>query len=282
MIHPADVQFFMHVIRRLEDQGHEVLIASRDKDVLFALLECFQFRHEVASKRRTGQVGLFIEMLARDVGIWRMVRRFKPHIMIGFGAIAVSQAGRLTGVPVISFYDNDTAALQNALSHPFASHVFVPEWYKAWLPKGRHSFFPGFKELAYLHPNHFTPDHARAVQAGLDPQCPNYFVRVVAWQATHDWGKQGWSKALLQRVVAMLSARGKVHLSTEVPLEDEALNALVYRGPKEDLHHVMAHSLLLVGDIRPWRQRRLCWAARRFLPHPRRRVLCVNWTSVMG
>lgn len=248
MVHPAHALVFRHTISELKKAGHEVLVMSRDKDVLLEFLGQFGIEHRIASTRRTGRLGLFYEMLVRDIAIIKTARRFNADVMIGCGGVATSQAGRLCGIPAISFYDNETAILQNMLSHSFSRHVFVPEFYEGWLPKGRHTRFAGFKELAYLHPNRFTLDRQRAIAAGLDPERDNFFIRIVAWNANHDWGRKGWSGPMLKHIVQKLSERGKVHLSSEVSLDGCELAGLQFKGSQEDFHHLVGHCRLLVGE----------------------------------
>ena len=50
IVHPADVLFFRHPLKRLMGEGAEVLIASREKDVACDLLDEFGLPHRVASR----------------------------------------------------------------------------------------------------------------------------------------------------------------------------------------------------------------------------------------
>ena len=45
IVHPADVLFFRHPLKRLMGEGAEVLIASREKDVACDLLDEFGLPH---------------------------------------------------------------------------------------------------------------------------------------------------------------------------------------------------------------------------------------------
>ena len=86
-----------------------------------------------------------------------------------------------------------------------------------------------------------------AIQNGLDPAVDNFFLRVVGWQANHDIGKSGWSGKTLRSVVAHLSRRGRVHVSSEVPLPEDVAS-LRYSGSIADVHHLMANCRLIVGE----------------------------------
>lgn len=246
IVHPADVLFFLHPIRMMESQGHEVLIASRDKDITLKSIDAYGLPHVVISTCSAGGLALARELVMRDWRLYRLARRFKPHIMAGFGGVTVSHVGRLLGIPAIAFYDNDTAWLQNALSYRFLTHLYVPVSYSGRLP-ARHTRVESFKELSYLHPSRFQPNRERAIQNGIDPLRDNFFLRVVAWRSNHDLGRKGWTPELLPRIVEWLSARGKVHLSSEISLP-ESLRPLLYCGDKVALHDVLAHCRLFVGE----------------------------------
>jgi len=167
--------------------------------------------------------------------------------MIGFGGIAIAHAGRLLGVPSISFYDSENASLQTRLTWPFIHQLYVPDAYEGTTPRGRTTRLPGTKELSYLHPTAFTPDRSIAIRNGLDPEADNFFLRIVDWRANHDIGKTGWSGELLSAVVAYLEQRGRVHISSEVGLPDH-LASKRYSGSIAEVHHLMGHCRLMVGE----------------------------------
>ena len=247
IVHPADVLFFKRPIEALQRRGDMVLILSRHKDVTCTLLDEFGFEHRPVTCAGKGTLGLAIEFIHRDWSVFWAVRRFRPNVMIGFGGVAISHAGRLLSVPSVSFYDSENATLQNRITWPFISRLYVPDSYQGPVPKGRTTRIPGTKELSYLHPSAFRPDRNAALQLGLDPDVENFFVRVVAWRANHDLGKSGWTRDTLARVIERLSALGRVHLSTEMPLGSDFAPYLV-KGPKTEIHHLLAFCRLLVGE----------------------------------
>jgi len=247
IVHPADVLFFKRPIEMLKARGDMVEIISRRKDVACDLLEEFGFAHQAISTAGRGVLGLATELIRRDWAMLQAVRRFRPDIMVGFGGVAISHVGRLTGIPAISFYDHENAKLQTRITWPFISRLYVPESYSGPTPAGRTTRLAGTKDLSYLHPSSFMPDRDRAIACGLDPDRDNFFVRTVSWQANHDIGKAGWNADTMRTVVRQLTALGRVHLSSEGPLIPE-FEPLRYRGPISGIHHLMACCRLLVGE----------------------------------
>jgi len=247
IVHPADVLFFCNPIRQWQMLGHEVLVASRDKDVTGALLDELQIGHRQISRAGRGLTGLGLELLRRDVALFSIARRFRPDVMCGFGGIAISHVGRLLSIPSLGFYDTESASLQLRLTLPFITHFYVPEVYDGPIAAGRTTRFPGTKEFSYLHPDGFRADRERALAAGFDPGRPNWFLRLVNWESNHDLGRCGWDPATLSGFAATLSSRGKLHISTERALPVE-LDQFRYRGTLLDVHHLLAHCNAYFGE----------------------------------
>jgi predicted glycosyltransferase len=247
LVHPADALFFHRAVRQLEAEGAQVRIASRDKDVLPHILDALGHEHEVLTRAGVGILGLGRELALRDLRLWRLARRFRPDAMAGFGGVAISHVGWATGIPSISFYDSEHARLQIRLALPFIGEWHVPECWWGPEAKGRTYRFPGNKQLAYLHPDHFTPEPGRAIAAGWEPDRDNFVMRLVAWKAGHDIGKSGMSAAAATRLALFLAARGRLHVTAEGSLP-EALEPYRYRGDVLDFHHLLAHCRLSVGE----------------------------------
>lgn len=247
IVHPADVLFFRRPMEALRGRGDEILILSRHKDIACELLDEFGLPHRPISTAASGVVPLAGELMRRDLAVYRAARKFHPDIMVGFGGVAISHAGRAAGIPSVAFYDSENARLQTRLTWPFITHLYVPRAYGGPTPSGRTTRLPGVKELSFLHPSAFRTDRSTALAAGLDPERDNFFVRVVAWRANHDLGKTGWTVDLLRRVVSRLSEEGAVHLSSETQLPED-LRRHAYSGPKAAVHQLLAHCRMLVGE----------------------------------
>lgn len=185
--------------------------------------------------------------MQRDVALYQVVRREKPHALASIGGTFIAHVGWLTHTPALVFYDTENARLQNAITYPLASQVIVPRCYQGWTPRHRTLRYAGYHELSYLYPDRFSPDRRIAEQNGLDPARDNFFIRCVSWQANHDLGEKGWSETLLGQLVATLTPLGKVHISSETPLSD-SLAGHAYQGKVSAVHHLMAYCRLFIGE----------------------------------
>jgi len=245
--HPAHVHFFRHPMRAWREGGHQVVVTSRAKEMAVDLLEAEGVPHTLLSTQNRGNpLAMGGELLSRDARLLSVVRHQKPDVLVGIGGIFIAHVGTATRTPSIVFYDTERARMSNLLTYPFCSLVAVPECYRAWLPPW-HVRYNGYHELSYLHPDLFTPDRDAALRIGLDPEGKNFLVRTVSWQASHDYGGRGWSPEVLLSITDYLSRLGRVIISSEGGLPS-GLEKYRYRGPPEQIHHLMAFLDLFVGE----------------------------------
>src|SRR5690606_11428684 len=107
-------------------------------------------------------------------------------------------------------------------------------------------FYEGYHELAYLHPDHFTPDPR--VAAALAPEGTPYFIlRFAKLNAHHDAGRTGITTEVATRLVALLEPHGRVYVTAERELEPE-LEPYRIRIDPQDMHSALASAHLYVGD----------------------------------
>lgn len=246
--HPAHVHFFHHPIKLLQAEGHEIIITSRDKEFALELLDGLGLEHHsLSALGKGGMLGLAKELVSRDLALFKVVKKTKPDVMAAIGGVFIAHVGKLTSVPSLVFYDTENATLQNAITYPLASAVIVPKCYHAWLPQKRHIRYSGYHELSYLHPDYFTPCREIAVTNGVQEQGKTFFLRLVSWQANHDVGENGWSEALLEKLINKLTSLGTILISSEAPL-NPAMESYRYQGDINQVHHVMAFSSLFIGE----------------------------------
>jgi predicted glycosyltransferase len=112
--------------------------------------------------------------------------------MTGIAGTFAAPVGRLIRTPVIVFYDTENATMSNAIAFPCAQAVVTPSCYKKTI-KGNHITYEGYHELAYLHPNYFSPDCSILKLLGVNEHEKYVIMRLVSWGAAHDVGHDGIS-----------------------------------------------------------------------------------------
>jgi predicted glycosyltransferase len=244
--HPAHVHFFRNAMNIWEEHGHTVRVVARDKDITLDLLRRFHISHKVLSKARTGVVGWTAEMIIHTVRLLSEVLAFRPHVMLQIGGTFVGPVGWLTRTPAWAFTDTENATLSNRITFPFVQRVFTPQCYT--LDHGaKHRRYPGFHELAYLHPSRFVPDPSVLGSIGLKPEAPFFILRFVAWKSAHDRDQKGFSISNKIALVSELCRHGRVFVSSEAPLPSELKT---YTSPisVERIHHFMFYASLVAGE----------------------------------
>lgn len=246
ILHPAHVHFFRNAIQIWKDRGDEVLVLSREKEVANQLLRGYGIEFESISTLGKGKLAMIREMIVRDVRMLRRALSFRPDVLVGIMGVTIAQVGQVIRKPAIVFYDTENAKLTNSFVYPLAHSVCTPECYRAPV-NGNHVKYPGYHELAYLHPNRFRPDPELVRQRGVNPDEDYFIVRFVSWQASHDLGYQGFDLDLKRETVARLAKHGRVLISSEAPLPPD-LDEYRFRAPPEEIHHFIAHAKMLVGE----------------------------------
>jgi hypothetical protein len=246
LTHPVHLHLFRVVIRELEARGHQTAITAREKDVLLDLLRGYGFEFECLSRRGRGLLGLARELIVRDWRLWRFARRFRPDVLVGSVGTCAAHVGWLMGRPVLVVDNMEHAALQQWLSFPFVTQLCTAQYYgKDW--GKRQVRYPSFEHLAYLHPNHFTPDPAVVERAGLRRDEPFLMVRFVSWEATHDAGEHGIRSEERMHVLERLERFGRVIVTSERPLPDE-YDRFRLPVPAHEYHHLLAFARCYLGD----------------------------------
>ncbi len=242
--HPAHFHFFKNAITEWQQRGHDVLILSRDKDLTLQLLDEAGLAHHCLSKARRGMRGLALELVEHSWGVWQALGRHRSQVVAAIGGTFIVHAARLRRIPALVFYDTENANLSNRITYPVATRIFTPRAYRDNLgPKQER--YRGYHELAYLHPNRFTPDPAKLSAENLQPGEPFTFVRLVSWQShhdTHDYGVRN-----LYQVVRTLEKYGRVVMSSEAPLPED-LRHYERKGKAGDVHYVLAFARLFFGE----------------------------------
>jgi uncharacterized protein len=244
--HPAHVHFFKNFIWEMEKRRHEILVTAREKDVALRLLEAYGIKYQVFGRIGKGKLSLIREWAGRDWGIYHIARKFRPAILTGNNSPCAAHVAILTGAKSVIFNDSEAGGLGNWVTHPFANVICTPSCFTKDLGK-KQVKYSGYKELAYLHPNYFIPDHLVLGKMGLSEN-ENYTVlRFVAWQASHDIGKHGFSLEDKRKLVAELEKYGRVLITSEKPLPGEFEKYRI-TAPPEKMHDLLYFATLLVSD----------------------------------
>ena len=246
ILHPAHVHFFRHAIAEWQRLGHDVAITARRKDVTLDLLDGLGLKYAVLSTVGRGLAGLGIELVRRDLALWRFCRRFRPNVLTGISGMFVAHVGRLIKRPSVVWDDTEHQHLAHRLTWPFATAVYSPQSYL--LPPARNQYFyPGCHKLAYMHPKRFTPDPQLVRSLGIDPDSRYCIIRFVSFGAHHDVGQHGLSVRCRLDFIRAIEPHARPYITSEAPLPPD-LQPWQLRIPPHLFHHVLALARLCVAE----------------------------------
>ncbi|WP_226040726.1 DUF354 domain-containing protein [Natrinema sp. DC36] len=243
--HPGHVHFFKHAIRELQSQGHELHVFARENEVTVELLERAGIDHEVLAGESNSLFSLAAVQATYETRLLRRARRIGPDVITAIGGVAAAHVASVVGAKSVVFYDTEHATIITKLAYPFADVVCTPECYQGDIgPK--HRTYPGYHELAYLHPDRFEPDPAVLEDAGLEPDDTLVVMRLSSWDSSHDVGQGGFDDPV-DVVERLEDAGATVLLTSEVDLPAE-LESRRYTMAPDRMHDLLAYADCFVGE----------------------------------
>lgn len=245
--HPAHVHLFRHVAKRMQARGDKVTVTIRERGIIGRLLDHYGLPYTVASRPRTGLVGSGIELAIHNWQVLRAALPDRPDFLVGT-SVSVAHVGRLIGRPsiVLNEDDADYVPLFTKITYPFATRVVIPAILRDE-KTAKVRTHDSYHELAYLHPDHFTPDPAALSLLGVAPGEPFFILRLVSLTAHHDAGEEGLSEAQVMRLIGLLAPHGRIVVNAEGAMP-ESLRPYAFRAPPEHMHSILAHAKMLISD----------------------------------
>ncbi|MFY0631404.1 MAG: DUF354 domain-containing protein [Flavobacteriaceae bacterium] len=248
IIHPANVHYFKNFIFQMKEEGNNVSITSRDKDVSFKLMNAYELQYINFGKGAIGRgaIGKMLYLLFATVKFIFLFIKNKPDIALSFGSAPLAFVSWLFRVPHISFDDTEHAKLNKKLYVPLTDLVISPDCFYDDLGKN-HFRFKGYMELFYLHNKRFTPNEDVLKILNVKKGETFTLFRFVSWEAFHDIGQKGLNSQERIDLVNGAKKFGKVFISSEGELPEELKEYEIKIAP-EKLHDVLYYAKLYIGE----------------------------------
>ncbi len=169
------------VIRRLEQQGHEVQVTARDFAQTLQLCERLGIGHYAIGQHRGASRADKARGLAdRSFQLWRFARGRGFDLAFGHGSNDITVAARMLGIPCSTMFDYEWATVQHNVNCRLAQAVVVPdvipvERLTRYGAEGKLRRYAGLKEEYYLYD--FEPKPSVLAELGLNAAEPIAVVR---------------------------------------------------------------------------------------------------------
>ncbi len=248
--HPAQFHFSKNIIRILLEDGHQVKILLKTKDVLEELVKNIGFEYEniQESVRKNNKFAILAASFKRMIKVMMIAKRFNADILAGTDS-SIAQAAYFLRKPSLTTLEDDYNVIKNLakLTYPFSTHIIVPsvcdvceKWNKKKIP------YYGYMKLAYLHPNRFTPDEdIKKKYINATDFC---IIRLAKLTAHHDSGIKGLNNDIIKKTIQLIEEKGySVYISSESEFPENLEKYRLKINPN-DIHHVLFHTSLFISD----------------------------------
>lgn len=243
--HPAHVHLFKHFALEMQAKGHKILFTARDKENEIYLLKKYQFQYNCFGKHYKSTAGKITGLIRFNLQMLFYSLKFKPDIYLSHGSVYAAMVSWFLRKPHISMEDTFNFE-QIRLYKPFTSCILTSDYPHPNLGR-KNIHYPGYHELAYLHPKVFQPDLSIIEELGIKNQEKYVIVRFVSWNASHDFGHKGISHLNKIELIKQLLEYAKVFISSESELPAELK---IYKFPlsADKMHSAIAFSSLVYGE----------------------------------
>ena len=248
--HPAHFHYYRYAIDNWRNDGHKVIVVIKTKDILEDLVKRAGIPYVNINKKahRGSKVGILWDMLLRDWRILWICLKNRIDVLTGSSA-EVAHIGWLLRRSSVGTGEDDAPVVPAymKLAGPFLDVRLAPVSCDNGVMEPKTIKYESFHELAYLHPNQFSPSAEVLAKYGFSPTEPYFLLRFASLRAYHDQGVQGIDNTIAHRLIDILLPHGKVYITSERPLDSSLEQYRIAIDPL-DIHHVMAFSSLYIGD----------------------------------
>ena len=238
--HPSIYHIFKYMAKQMSEKGHTIVWTIKPKDILIDLLNNDNITFNIVSRNTgSGKLSLFLQLLKHTHGVFTLARKNQIDLFLG-QSISIAWVGKILRKKSIILIDDDDdiVPLFSKLAHPFVSELICPDCirFKKWHSK--RILVNSYNELAYLHPNYFSPDESILEKYNLN-KCEYIVMRFSALDAHHDKGVCGIRGQIKEKIFEMTKGY-KVVASIE--------NSEHYEIDSWDMHHILAFAKLVISD----------------------------------
>ncbi len=245
--HPAHVHLFRNFITELQSKGYHTFVLTKKVDSILQLLNFYKIPYVTVGRKPDSLFSKYLFQLVVIAKTILFIRKHKINKGIGISMTLPIVAG-LTGITTYGMDDDDISATPVFAKFINKSDCILTPDCLAKENRGKnHLPYPSFHELAYLHPNRFTPDPTVLSEAGIKEDEPFFVLRFNAFKAHHDSDAMGLNPIQKHKLITLLKEYGKVFITTEKQIEPEFES---YRLPvsSEKIHSLLYYATLFAGD----------------------------------
>ncbi|WP_025743572.1 DUF354 domain-containing protein [Aquimarina pacifica] len=243
--HPGHVHLFKNFAKEMQKKGHEFLFTCREKEFEIELLKAENLNYVSFGKKYNTTFGKLFGLLKFDIMACIQGLKFKPDIFMSHGSPYAAHASAILNTPHISMEDTGNME-QVRLYLPFTESVLTSNSFHKNLGN-KQIQYKGYHELAYLHPNRFTPNAKIYDLLKITRETKYVILRFVSWNASHDINQTGLSISEKREIITYLEKKYTVFISSEGQLPEE-FSRYQIKIPPEEMHNALAFASMFIGE----------------------------------
>jgi predicted glycosyltransferase len=239
------------IVERLEAEGHEIFITTREYGQTEGILERLGMPYTAVGEHGgASRFGKVRALGGRSARLARLVWKRAPQLAIAHGSVDLAVVSALYRVPSVQMQDYEFARLQRQISFRLARRVLAPDT----IPLERLArlgakgeklvLYPGLKEEYYLAG--FEPDPAVVDELGLDREKVLVVVRPPP-ETSEYHARNDLYGATIDRLAAAPEAQAVVIPRTEA--QGEAVRARGAANLIVPARAIDAQSLIAYADL---------------------------------
>jgi len=246
--HPGHVHLFKNLYHDLINRGHKIVVTVKDIPVAIELLDSFHIPYIIIGRKPDSISGKIFSQIGFNYRTWKIIRKNKIDIGIGtsFTLAQISKISKMKSI-ILDDDDDDVEPFFVKFVHPFCDTLLSPDVLKGKRKRKDTVYYPGFHELAYLHPNRFKPDEGVLKEIGLQKEDTFFVLRFNVFKAHHDVGATGLTIEQKLKLVEYLQPHGKIFITTERNIEPE-LEKYRLSISLDKIHSLIYFAGLFIGD----------------------------------
>lgn len=247
--HPAHVHLYRNFILEMKNKGHTVFVTvKKNISAAINLMNSYNIQFEQIGKKSDSIFGKIFTQIHFDYQIYKVIKQ--NNIEVGLGtSITNAHVSKFSNMKSIIFDDDDDEVqpLFVKFAHPYCNSLLSPDVLKGKRNRIDTIYYPGYHELAYLHPKRFSPDTSILKEIGIEKDDPYFILRFNVFKAHHDVGVKGLTLDQKLELINTLKPYGKIFITTERDTDHE-LSEYKIRLSSEKIHSLLAYSKMLIGD----------------------------------
>ena len=244
---PHQAHLFRNTSMILQNRGDEVLFLARNYGYTADILRSYNLPFRIYSRTYSGLLGKVLELLISEVNGISLIGEFRPDVVVGDSLLGYPSL--LFRVPSISFVDGDYSSFYEIQYRTLnrSSIICTPYTFRTELG-ARQIRYPGFQQLAYLHPNRFRPDHGVLQTEGIGDKEAFSLIRFNAFDAiSHDLRYREYDWEVRRRVISLLQKSGRVLISSEGSLPVEFEHLKMKTNPSK-IHSLLSYAKVVIAE----------------------------------